>query len=335
MQQRIEYVDYMRGIAIILVVIGHLIQFNGFPTSNPVFEFIYSFHMPLFFAISGYITQKVTRVETLHQYFIYLKKKFITIALPLITWSLLVNPYLLKEEWKIMSWEEMLMTLQHPWLWFLKMLFVILVYYGIFNLLYHKLGRANFFNTGLALIPVILLTLISVYINIQEINLILFPYAFYLGCFIAKFPSIERFILKQSVYTLSFLSLFILATHWNFEGNRIDDIYKITISTFCFIFLLNFCRKFKFNEKVKSILQLFGTQSLAIYIIQFHLCKLGDGMINVYIQSINPFILFLISLIIAIPISYTCCIVAKAIYSNHLLSFLLFGKRIRDIQKTE
>ncbi|MFK2101644.1 acyltransferase family protein [Bacteroides fragilis] len=49
MQQRIEYVDYMRGIAIILVVIGHLIQFNGFPTSNPVFEFIYSFHMPLFF----------------------------------------------------------------------------------------------------------------------------------------------------------------------------------------------------------------------------------------------------------------------------------------------
>jgi len=34
MQQRIEYVDYMRGIAIILVVIGHLIQFNGFPTSK-------------------------------------------------------------------------------------------------------------------------------------------------------------------------------------------------------------------------------------------------------------------------------------------------------------
>ena len=64
--------------------------------------------------------------------------------------------------------EEMLMTLQHPWLWFLKMLFVILVYYGIFNLLYHKLGRTNFFNTGLALIPVILLTLISVYINIKK-----------------------------------------------------------------------------------------------------------------------------------------------------------------------
>lgn len=57
-RQRIEYVDYMRGIAIILVVMGHLIQFNGFPTSNPVFEFIYSFHMPLFSQLVGISLKK-------------------------------------------------------------------------------------------------------------------------------------------------------------------------------------------------------------------------------------------------------------------------------------
>ena len=81
MSKRINYIDYMRGIAIILVVMGHLIQFNGFPTSNPVFEFIYSFHMPLFFAISGYITQRVTSIETIYEYFTYLKKKFLSIIL--------------------------------------------------------------------------------------------------------------------------------------------------------------------------------------------------------------------------------------------------------------
>lgn len=77
MIQRLEYIDFCRGIAILLVVIGHLIQFNGIVTSNPVFEFIYSFHMPLFFAISGYITQKVTHIETGKQYLLYLKKKSI------------------------------------------------------------------------------------------------------------------------------------------------------------------------------------------------------------------------------------------------------------------
>lgn len=30
-RQRIEYIDYMRGIAIILVVMGHLIQLMAFP----------------------------------------------------------------------------------------------------------------------------------------------------------------------------------------------------------------------------------------------------------------------------------------------------------------
>ena len=62
-EKRLQYVDIMRGIAITLVTTGHLLQFNGLPTNNPIFEFIYSFHMPLFFAISGYITHKVTLIE--------------------------------------------------------------------------------------------------------------------------------------------------------------------------------------------------------------------------------------------------------------------------------
>lgn len=35
--KRLEYVDIMRGIAITLVVVGHIIQFNGIPMTNPVF----------------------------------------------------------------------------------------------------------------------------------------------------------------------------------------------------------------------------------------------------------------------------------------------------------
>lgn len=59
MSKRINYIDYMRGIAIILVVMGHLIQFNGFPTSNPVFEFIYSFHMPLFLQLADILPKEL------------------------------------------------------------------------------------------------------------------------------------------------------------------------------------------------------------------------------------------------------------------------------------
>lgn len=44
---RLDYIDVTRGIGIILVVLGHLNPGEG------VERWIYSFHMPLFFVISG------------------------------------------------------------------------------------------------------------------------------------------------------------------------------------------------------------------------------------------------------------------------------------------
>jgi fucose 4-O-acetylase-like acetyltransferase len=58
--ERNETLDCLKGFAIFLVVWGHCIQ-NLFAGSNeqylqdPVFALIYSFHMPLFMAISGYL----------------------------------------------------------------------------------------------------------------------------------------------------------------------------------------------------------------------------------------------------------------------------------------
>lgn len=45
--QRNQRIDVIRGMAIMLVVLGH----SG--VSEPLFQWIYSFHMPLFFFVSG------------------------------------------------------------------------------------------------------------------------------------------------------------------------------------------------------------------------------------------------------------------------------------------
>lgn len=57
--RRLDYIDEIRGIAIILVVIGHAIQVLYAPgvfDENMLFKIIYSFHMPLFMCISGYVS---------------------------------------------------------------------------------------------------------------------------------------------------------------------------------------------------------------------------------------------------------------------------------------
>ena len=53
--KRIEYIDIAKGIGILLVVFGHVVWGGNYPMPHAGFisNLIYSFHMPLFFIISG------------------------------------------------------------------------------------------------------------------------------------------------------------------------------------------------------------------------------------------------------------------------------------------
>lgn len=51
-RKRIEYVDVAKGIAILSVVVGH--TFSAYDPGSLLNKFIYSFHMPLFFILSGF-----------------------------------------------------------------------------------------------------------------------------------------------------------------------------------------------------------------------------------------------------------------------------------------
>lgn len=58
--KRNELLDILKGFAIILVVLGHSVQYLlGNNNENWLFSFIYSFHMPLFMFISGYVCYRV------------------------------------------------------------------------------------------------------------------------------------------------------------------------------------------------------------------------------------------------------------------------------------
>ena len=48
MAERIAWVDFAKGFAIILVVLGHLIH-------NDLQRLIFVFHMPFFFVMAGYL----------------------------------------------------------------------------------------------------------------------------------------------------------------------------------------------------------------------------------------------------------------------------------------
>lgn len=90
---RNPFLDILKAYAIILVVWGHCIQYgagqaygdNNLYYENVVFQTIYSFHMPLFILISGFLfgfSIKKGWIECIH-------KKFHTLLVPSFVWAIL------------------------------------------------------------------------------------------------------------------------------------------------------------------------------------------------------------------------------------------------------
>lgn len=63
MAKRLIWADSLRGILIVLVVLGHAIQaqLGGECFTNHVWNYIYSFHMAAFMAISGWLSFRANR----------------------------------------------------------------------------------------------------------------------------------------------------------------------------------------------------------------------------------------------------------------------------------
>lgn len=71
------HINKVKGILIILVIIGHVLQLGEDRFSTTVINWIYTFHMPLFIMVSGYLTNTISprykkgTLKLLETYFVF------------------------------------------------------------------------------------------------------------------------------------------------------------------------------------------------------------------------------------------------------------------------
>lgn len=85
MKKRLEFLDIAKGIGILLVVIAHIYAFNPVIRDRLSVVWIYSFHMPLFFIITGMLLKYKGTDESIKDFLI---KRVKSLIIPYIIFSI-------------------------------------------------------------------------------------------------------------------------------------------------------------------------------------------------------------------------------------------------------
>lgn len=93
-KSRINWIDFGKGFSIFLVLVGHVLlglyQSEKFPAADNILSLlvaqVYIYHIPVFFALSGYFFKPISDLKEFWQ---YAKKKIIIFGLPYIFYSII------------------------------------------------------------------------------------------------------------------------------------------------------------------------------------------------------------------------------------------------------
>ena len=162
-----------KALLIISVIVGHSVQYGSGPTfiekqlffENYLFKFIYSFHMPLFFCISGYLFAKSSSLER-DGYLKWIGNKSKRLLIPYFVISAIsFVPKTILENGNLngISSYDIFKSIFAPrfniWghFWFLPVIFILYFVFGLWkSFLYNKSKHKNCVVVGTVLVAIVL-----------------------------------------------------------------------------------------------------------------------------------------------------------------------------------
>ncbi len=327
MTKRLDFIDVARAIAIFLIVLGHTLVHSAH--CGLVYKYIYSFHVPLFFILSGFVFKR----KDIESYFTFFKNKFLRIMIPYFIWAtLFLIPYFILgnaigDALNIDSsynLKDMLSNIlygnangaalkQNSALWFLPSLFCAeIVSYFIVKLA-DKGYKQDFFLLLLLFLMSFICHRFLSFILPWGINTIYvsIPF-FFIGYLLKKYNVFEREERKSHIFYL--LLLFVIGSYASFNNYQtvtfIEFMYGNLLFTFISgIFLSIVLIAFSKKIRNKKWLQYIGKNTMGILIfhkiilVLFH-TKLGK-ISEILMNSNLEFELILSLLITGISILFS------------------------------
>ncbi len=340
-QTRLKWVDYVKGIAIVLVVYRHVligIERSGINipsymvTANMIF---YSFRMPLFFILSGLFINASLQKKTFKELF---SIKLETLIYPYFIWVFLqVTTQIIFTDFTNSSRGLIDYTYifylprELDQFWYLPALFNVTLVYAFIK---SKLNPPVFFQIvfGLALY------FTSPYL--RDISIISDWMEFYV--FFAVGDAVSHFLLNTSnqqklksplLLVLSFpvfifIQLYYLSKPESYftsiATGRTEYIFIALAGCFMMIVFSLFIENFK---QIR-FLRIIGLHSLYIYVMHVFVFSFIRIILMKFLHIANPFVLLLSGITISIPV---CIMIYNLLIKENILWFLFSFRKKQSI----
>lgn len=141
-KERNPFVDIMRGIAMLMVVLGHTMTGCTVDSQKSfLFNIIWSLQMPLFILISGYVTKYSRAICNGTDLWKYVKRRTVSYMLPWAVWSFLIRGLLFGQTafWDI---KNLLWNMDSGY-WFLVTIWTISMVFGAASYLAECFGKSG------------------------------------------------------------------------------------------------------------------------------------------------------------------------------------------------
>lgn len=338
MKQRNSSIDAIKGIAIVLVMIGHVFVHNQMEDPY-IYDFIKAVQMPLFILISGYLCGQGRKISDITIYRKNLGKRVVSYLLPFFAWLTVMHLHNLKEAYKIIF-----VQLDYG-LWFLAVLFVLTF------MVYTAQLAAGFFKKRIISECVfwIVYSLFCLVMIVQILtgNQFLSPYLtiiyvpFYMLGYVVgnygkeflcwnkkengKLDCKNSRVVQCGILMLSAIFLYLVfAKNLNSMESKVDVLIQMLASLLGCAGIIYGALWWK-EGTIKNIFAKIGEYTLELYVIHYHFANMLNFKNKQYDFYTTEGCLFVISSFIAMCAVTFCSI--WLIKKIRVLDFLFFGKK--------
>lgn len=340
MKERNSSIDAIKGLAILLVMLGHVFVHNHMEDEY-IYDVIKAVQMPLFMIISGYLCGAGRKIENFAMYMQVMRKRAIAYLVPFFSWLTLMHPGNVTAAYKTVFF-----ALDYG-LWFLAVLFLLTLFvstaqlaaagmrrkknhilseavfwgvYGCFCLI--LLGQCILGNTFLS--P----SLTLLYVPFYMLGYVTGNYGKKFLCWGTRESGKLDCKYSRPVQAGALLSAAVFLILVIFEDldsmmTKTQIMVQMIASLLGSLAMIDAVLGWK-QGRMKKVLACIGRHTLEIYVVHYHFANILNFQDKQYeFYTPEGVIFVLLSFVVMSVLTYVCIWIMKRI---RMVDLLLFGK---------